>query len=154
MTGNGIKLIISAAFAALAAYCKELLGPLVLVGIAMLCDYASGVAAAWVNKELSSRVGAVGFVKKVCLALLIVAGILVDWVIRIAAGHMGLEVPAFCLFGVLVAIWIIVNEIISIIENIARMGVDVPHFLEVVIEKLKAATEEKGEEYTGGERRE
>lgn len=148
MKENGIKLVISAAFAALGAYCKELIAPMVLVAVAMACDYVSGVAAAWINGELSSRVGAVGFVKKVGLALLIAAGIMVDWVIRIAADRMGVNTGAFCLFGLLVAVWIVVNECISIIENIARMGVEVPPFLEKIVKKLKATTEKKGDEYT------
>lgn len=151
MKENWIKLVVSAAFAALGAYCKELIVPMVLVAIAMGCDYVSGVAAAWINGELSSRVGAVGAVKKVGLALLIVAGIMVDWVIRIAANHLGADTGAFCFFGLLVAIWIVVNECISIIENIARMGVEVPPFLSKIVKKLKATTEKQGNEYIKGE---
>lgn len=143
----GIKFVISAAFAALWAYCKALIGPVLLVAIAMACDYFSGLGAAWINGELSSRKGAIGFVKKIGLALLIAAGIIIDWVIRIAAGQLGINATSFCWFGLLVAVWIVVNECISIVENIARMGVEAPPFLEKVIKRLKATTEKKGDEY-------
>ncbi len=150
MKENGIKFVIAAAFAALGAYCKELIVPVVLVAVAMACDYCSGVAAAWINGELSSRVGVIGILKKIGLALLIVAGIMVDWVIHIAAGHLGIDATAFCFFGLLVAVWIVVNECISIVENIARMGVEVPPFLEKAIKRLKASAEKKGDEYMEG----
>lgn len=154
MKENGIKFVISAAFAALGAYCKELVVPAAIVAVAMLCDYFSGVAAAWINGELSSRVGIVGVVKKVGLVILIAAGVMVDGVIHIAAGQLGIDAAEFCFFGLLVAVWIIVNECISIVENIARMGVEVPPFLEKVIKRLKATAEKKGDEYMGGGQRE
>ena len=41
--------------------------------------------------------------------------------------------------------WLIINECISIIENVARMGVDIPPFLETITKRLKNVTEAKGE---------
>lgn len=143
---SGLKLVISAAFAALGAYFQELIVPAAIVAVVMLCDYVSGVAAAWVRGELSSRVGIVGIVKKVAYALIIVVGIVVDWVVREAAGKIGIDAGNFYFFALLVIVWLIVNECISILENVSRIGVNVPPFLLKLTKRLKSTTETKGDE--------
>ena len=52
----------------------------------------------------------------------------------------------FFFFGLLVTIWLILNECISILENISEIGVPLPSFLVALIQKLKKTTENKGEE--------
>lgn len=52
----------------------------------------------------------------------------------------------FFFFGLLVTIWLVLNECISILENISQIGVPLPSFLVALIEKLKSTTENKGEE--------
>ena len=140
-----------ATLALAAAYCQALVLPVALLGVAMACDYFSGVAAAWITNKLSSRVGIVGIIKKVGYALLVVVGIVVDWVIHYAAEMLGWPSVNFYYFGLLVTVWITLNECISITENVARMGVKVPSFLQKVIEKLKCTTEKKGEEPETGD---
>lgn len=145
---NGLKAVIAAALAAVAAYFQELLVPVIMVAVVMLCDYASGVAAAWVKGELSSRVGIVGIVKKVAYALIIVVGIVVDWIVQVAAGKIGIEAGNFYFFALLVIVWLIINECISILENVARIGAPIPPFLEKLTKKLKNVTESKGDEFS------
>ena len=43
----------------------------------------------------------------------------------------------------IVAIWIICNEIISILENIKDMGVAIPAFLLPIVEHVKSQVEDK-----------
>ena len=47
--------------------------------------------------------------------------------------------------------WLIINELISILENVAAIGGPVPEFLKALLGKLKTATEEKagGEKHDG-----
>ena len=45
-----------------------------------------------------------------------------------------------------VTIWLLLNECISILENISEIGVPLPPFLVSLIQKLKKTTEVKGEE--------
>lgn len=145
-TSTGLKAAVSAILAMTAAYCQALALPALILMVAMLCDYLSGVAAAWVTNKLSSRVGIVGIVKKVGYAILVVVGIMVDWVIHYATKTLGWATINFYYFGLLVTIWITLNECISICENVARMGVKVPPFLHKIIDRLKNTTEKKGEE--------
>lgn len=150
-TSTGLKAALSATLALSAAYCQALALPAFILGVAMACDYFSGVAVAWVQNKLSSRVGILGIIKKVGYALLVVVGILVDWVIHYAAEMLGWASVNFFYFGLLVTVWITLNECISICENVAHLGVRVPPFLKKVIERLKNTTEEKGEEPKEGE---
>lgn len=143
---NGIKATLAALLAAVGVYFRELLAPVIVVSVVMLCDYASGVAAAWVKGELSSRVGIIGIVKKVAYALIIVVGIVVDWVVQVAAEKIGIDAGNFYYFALLVIVWLIINECISILENVARIGVPVPPFLAKLTKKLKNTTESKGDE--------
>lgn len=144
-TASTTKAVLAAFFAALGAYCQELVVPVLIVAFVMLCDYASGVAAAWINGTLSSRVGIIGIVKKIAYALIIVVGIAIDWIVQVAAEKIGIDAGNFFFFALLVSVWLIINECISIIENVARMGVDIPPFLETITKRLKNVTEAKGE---------
>ena len=136
-TATTTKAVLAAFFAALGAYCRELVVPVIIVAAVMGCDYLSGVAAAWINGTLSSRVGIIGIIKKMGYALIIVVGFAVDWIVQVAAGKVGIDAGNFFFFALLVSMWLIINECISILENIARMGVPVPKFLLTVIERLK-----------------
>ena len=62
---NFWKAIVTAAAAALMAYFKQLVVPVAVLIAVMICDYVTGMTAAWMNKELSSRKGIQGVIKKV-----------------------------------------------------------------------------------------
>ena len=60
---NTVKGLIALVFAGAGAYFRELLGPVIVLGLVMLADYISGLARAWIEKKLSSRVGVIGVIK-------------------------------------------------------------------------------------------
>lgn len=138
--------MIAAALAGAAAYFRELALPIAVLFFVMVVDYISGMVEAWINGTLSSRVGVVGIVKKVAYLLAVVVAIVADWVVQTAAGQLGVDFGGFFFFGLLVTIWLILNECISILENISEIGVPLPAFLVALIQKLKKTTENKGEE--------
>ena len=84
--------------------------------------------------------------------LLVVVGAIVDQLLKYAATTIGITMPITFLIACVVAIWIICNEIISILENIKDIGAPVPPFLLPLLKNLKsqveevAKTEEKEEE--------
>ena len=49
------------------------------------------------------------------------------------------------LFGLIVTVWLIINELISILENLSKMDVPIPAFLTKIIKKLKTTVEDKTE---------
>ena len=47
------------------------------------------------------------------------------------------------MFGLLVIIWLILNELLSILENAGRMGVNLPSFLVKVLSEIQSEIEDK-----------
>ncbi len=131
----------AAALAAGAAYLRELIVPVIVLAAVMLADYGSGLARAWVTKELSSRIGVLGIVKKVAYLFVVGVAITVDFVVQFAAGKAGLDFGSVYFFGLLVTIWLILNECISILENLGGIGVPLPGFLLKLIERLRSSAE-------------
>lgn len=146
MKENVFRGMITAAAAGAAAYFRELALPVVVLFLVMVVDYASGMVRSWAKGELSSRVGVLGIVKKVSYLLAVVVAIVADWVVQTAAGQLGVDFGGFFYFGLLVTIWLVLNECISILENISEIGVPLPSFLVTLIQKLKKTTESKGED--------
>jgi phage-related holin len=50
-----------------------------------------------------------------------------------------------CFFGTLVTVWLILNEVVSILENLSEVGVPLPSFLKKITEKLKKTAEQTAE---------
>lgn len=149
MTENTIKAILAAVMAAAGAYFRELLFPVLIMAAVMALDYISGMARAWAAKDLSSSVGLLGIIKKLLYLVAVAVAVVVDWVVQTAAAKMGIDVGGAYIFGLLVTIWLILNECISIIENISALGVPIPTFLTVIIKRLKQTTEQEGEQESG-----
>ena len=143
MKETAIKTILTVALAALAAYFQQLVVPITVLIIMMIFDYVSGMASAWVTKELSSRIGAMGIVKKVCYLLVVAVGMVVDYIIQAVSTPLGLELAGYSIFGLLVIVWLTLNELISILENMKEIGVPLPGFLLKIVDKLKSQTETK-----------
>ena len=68
---------------------------------------------------------------------MIAVAIVVDYVIVSVAGSLGIQITAKAFFGLLVAVWYLLNELLSIIENAGRMGANVPEWLRNYIAVLK-----------------
>lgn len=123
-----------------------LLPALGLLIILMIIDYISGMLAA--KKEAfenpnsskygwSSKRSILGIYKKIGYMLTILVAISIDYLIFKFAKEIGLEFGANTIFGLLVSVWFIINELISILENVGRMGTELPEFLEKVLAELK-----------------
>ena len=134
---------ISVALAGLLYYLNIMAIPVIVLVCIMLIDYITGMISAWVNAELSSKKGIIGIVKKICYLFAIAAAMGIDWLIYSGMAQIGIQLDYTIFFGVLVTIWLIINEIISILENLAKIGVPLPKFLMTVIQRLKNTTESK-----------
>ena len=142
MEMNGFKILLAAILAAVAAYMKELVAPMMVLLIVMLLDYISGVSAAWVQHQLSSRVGLIGIVKKVSYLLIVAVGMALDYLISLLGDKFGVEMQNIYFVGLLVIIWLIINECISILENADEMGLPVPEFIKKMLKRLKKHAED------------
>ncbi|MGW8114942.1 phage holin family protein [Caproicibacterium sp. NSD3] len=73
--------------------------------------------------------------KKVCMWLLVAVGAVLDWLLSYAGDKLGMTIHLPMLIASLVAVWLICNELISILENI---GVPLPGFLGRLVSMLKS----------------
>lgn len=94
--------------------------------IVMVVDYLTGIASAIYNKELSSKIGFKGILKK-CTYLCVVA---LSVVIDNLTGQSGL-------IRSLVIYFFVANDGLSIIENMAEMNIKLPKKLIDALEQIK-----------------
>ena len=145
MQNKELQMFISAAFAGLLYYLGIVSIPIVMLICAMVIDYATGIMAAWTNSELSSKRGVKGIVKKVGYLALVVAAMILDWLIFQGLQQINVNLHYSIFFAVFVTVWLIINELISPLENLSRIGVPIPNFMKKLIDRLKT-TVEKGDE--------
>lgn len=98
--------------------------------IVIVIDYITGIASAIYNKELSSKTGFKGIIKKFCYLLIVALSVVIDKLL----GNSGLVRN-------LVIYFFVANDGLSIIENMAEMNIKLPKKLIDALEQIK----EKGE---------
>lgn len=128
------------------AYFKALVVPLAILVILMVTDYITGITAAWMKNELSSKVGIKGIVKKLLYMALVVVACAIDIAIANVAGKAGIDIAGMYCVGLMVIMFLIFNESISILENVSRAGGPEIPFLSKLIKHLKQTAEKKAEE--------
>ncbi|MCR6112688.1 phage holin family protein [Bacillus sp. A301a_S52] len=97
----------------------------------VVIDYISGLVAAGMEGGIQSRVGLTGIARKIFIFVVVAVAHLVDTVLL----EVGIESEALIFMAALV--FYIVNELISITENVGRMGLPVPKQLKQAITILK-----------------
>lgn len=138
-----LKVGVTATMAFITSMLGVLTIPIMLMVTCNLVDYITGLmASSYRDESISSYKSMKGVFKKVCMWLLVVVGAIVDHLLEYASDTIGFVFPFTFLVASVVAIWIICNELISIIENITDMGVNVPAFLKPLVEKIKTQTED------------
>ncbi|MDO3681975.1 phage holin family protein [Paenibacillus ehimensis] len=103
----------------------------ILLGL-MLVDYITGLMAGYVRKELSSRIGITGLIRKTYIIILVGCVYLVEISVLKSDGVIG--------DGVVIAYSVI--EFLSIVENGGKLGVPLGP-LKNVIAAIKGRTEGK-----------
>ncbi len=147
-----VKAIFIGIFTALSAWLGILAVPvLVLVGM-NIADYATGLAAAPYRKQkINSYIGFMGIAKKVCMWLVVAVGVVVDWLLTYAAQQANIDMGIGYVVASLVAVWLICNEIISVLENISDIGVKLPPFLIKLVKYIRSQAEDKAGTDEGAE---
>lgn len=142
---NVVQAIITAIVAGVSVYFGVIAIPFIVLAIAMAIDYITGLICAKKTTGLDSRVGIFGIVKKLCYIALVGVGAIVDYLLYAGMVQIGVESNCTMAFGLLVTIWLIINELISILENLGKIGVPLPSFLTNMISRLKNTVESKSE---------
>ena len=140
-----IKIAITMITSVLSSFLGVLYIPVLLMVSCNVIDYITGLAAAKYRKDggISSYKSIRGIVKKVTMWMLVAVGVIIDSLISYSANTIGLNIPFRFLVACVVAIWIVCNELISILENMIDIGVNIPPFLIPIVKRIKSNTEEK-----------
>lgn len=143
MKDNIIQATISVVLGALASYFNVLLIPVLVLVTVMVIDYATGMTSAYKNGQIESKVGLLGILKKVSYLVLVAVGGVVDYLICSGLATAGFDFGVTYCCGLIVTIWLIINELISILENLSELGTPIPKFLVNVVHRLKNTVENK-----------
>lgn len=147
-----VKAGVIAVVSALMSWLGILAVPVFLLVGCNVIDYVTGLwAAGYRQTNISSYKGFRGIIKKVCMWLLVLVGAWLDILINYAVESAGVGLKLPFIVATVVAVWLVVNEIISILENMIDIGVDMPPFLLPVVKYIKKQVEEKAAAGGGGE---
>lgn len=141
-----IKAVFTAVVSTINSALGTLFVPVLLVVICNIFDYITGLMASPKrDKKISSYRSIKGIKKKVGMWILIIVGAIVDQLIKYSVEILGFTLPFTFLVACIVAVWLVCNELISILENLKDMGINLPPFLNKIIFYIKDQTEGKAD---------
>lgn len=138
-TNDIIQGIIDSITTSVANYCQVIVIPLIVLLFVIVMDYLTGMMSAYIHKKLSSSVGIKGIIKKIGYFVAVGVGIVVDYIITSGLAGVGIIPDKTMIVGLIVTTWSIINELISILENLNKMGVTLPPLLIKLVNRLKSS---------------
>jgi len=133
-------------------YLMNYFGAYLLFIALMLIDYISGVLASYKeaiehpkdsNYGWSSKKGIIGIYKKVGYMLTNIVALCLDYMLHDLSETFGIKVSSNTWVALVVLVWFILNELLSITENAARLGAPIPNLLVKVLSELKDDVDNK-----------
>lgn len=113
-----IKWLLSVVLGLVATFMEQYGVMIALVMIAILFDFATGLVKAKISGTLSSTVGTKGFFKKIALFICLFFGFFLDYAIPYMCRSVSIDITFNTPFGLIICFYIILNECISICENL------------------------------------
>ncbi len=139
-----VKAAFVAAFSMIFGWLGILAVPVLILAGLNFTDYITGILASKRRNELvTSAKGLWGIVKKIGMWILVGLGWAMDVLINYASQYVGLSIKLPFVVATIVAVWLICNEIISILENLLDIGVAMPPFLMPLAKMIKGQVEDK-----------
>ena len=121
MEENKGKITFSVLIGTISSLYQQYTAILILVILAICLDVVTGlIKAKATGTPLDSKKGTIGFWKKMSFLVSFMFGIFMDVFIPILLSIINIQLPFNCPFGFIVGVYIILNESISICENIYK----------------------------------
>ena len=121
MEENKCKITFSVLIGTISSLYQQYAAILILVILAICLDVVTGLIKSKVTGEsINSKKGTVGFWKKMSFLVSLLFGIFMDVFIPVLLTVINIQLPFNCPFGFIVGVYIILNESISICENIYK----------------------------------
>lgn len=139
-----VKTAFVAAFSMIFGWLGILAVPVLILAGLNFTDYITGILASKRRNELvTSDKGLWGIVKKIGMWILVGLGWAMDVLINYTSQYVGLSIKLPFVVATIVAVWLICNEIISILENLLDIGVAMPPFLMPLAKMIKGQVGDK-----------
>lgn len=138
-----------AAFAGLGASFFEAYGAIfICVCVAISLDVITGLIKSKVlGVPISSKVGSLGFWRKMALFFALAFGIFLDTFIPLMLGVVAVDLPFKMPVGMIVGCYIVINESISIFENLDKAAPSVlPKWIKKILEGAGKNINDGGQE--------
>lgn len=116
---------------------------MIVLIVIMVLDYITGMMASAMKKQISSKRGLLGILKKTSYLLVVCVATAVDWIFIHTGGIFEIELSQKMTVTIIICIWLIINELISILENLDKMSVPLPRFLKKLLLSMKDRTDDK-----------
>lgn len=121
MGENKDKITFSVLVGTITSLYQQYAAILILVILAICLDVITGLIKSKVTGEaINSKKGTVGFWKKMSFLISFMFGIFMDAFVPVLLSIINIELPFNCPFGFIIGVYIILNESISICENIYK----------------------------------
>lgn len=137
-----MKWLLSVIGGAITVFSKQYSTILIFVTIVVVLDFVTGIVKAkTIGEPLSSKKGVRGFWKKIALFVGLFFGFFLDYFIPYVLATLNIVLPIDgALFGMIIGCYIVINESISICENLYASN---PHILPGWIIKLLSSARDQ-----------
>ena len=138
-----VKVTVIALVSALMSSLGILAVPVLLMVGCSVIDYITGlIAANWRKEKINSYKSIRGIVKKIMMWTLVIIGSWIDMLVDYSVKYIRPDMSWPFVVAIVVAVWIVINEIISILENMNDCGVRIPPFLLPLAKRIQTKVEE------------
>ena len=138
-----IKWLLSVLGGFISVFFKQYAMIIIFVAIVVILDFITGIVKAKaIGEPISSKKGTIGFWKKIALFVGLLFGFFLDYFIPFAINAIGItiDIGNTALFGMIIGCYIVINESISICENLYQSN---PEILPKWIIKMLTGTKEQ-----------
>ena len=144
-----IKWLLSIIGGVLVTLAKQYYMIVIFVMLVVVFDWITGLIKARVTGErVNSKKATVGFWKKVALFVALFFGFFLDYFIPYMINNVGIEMPVTALFGMIFGCYIVINECISIAENLYMINPAIlPKWVTKMLSAAKEQIDRKGDYY-------
>lgn len=150
---NKVLMALSALLGLIGSIAQEYVVLIILVAVVIALDVISGlIRAAATGEPITSKKGTQGFWKKMILLFSMAFAFFLDIAIPLVLNVVSIKLPfeQSLLFGSIVGVYIILNESISIVENIYKTNRKaLPKWLKRLLTGARDEIDKKGEEQNG-----
>lgn len=140
-----VKWLLSILFGLILSFTQKYGIMIIFVAVAIVFDFVTGLINANIKGEVSSEIGRRGFFKKIALLVCLFFGFFLDFVIPYMCSQISVKIPFETPFGLIICFYIVLNECISICENLYACNPGImPKWIVRILQSAKEQIDNEG----------